>query len=126
MTRTSGLALASVSRYASTLLTHSSANSGLLSGGDVLARQEYGWWVVARTATRFAIICSFTHSRPGINVFMHRMAQAGDEAASGPLLSDCLAGKRVPLLIGLWKLTCYGGQHASEKSASIFCNAEKS
>ena len=36
-----------------------------------------------------------------INGLMHRVAQSWNEAASSALLGDSLAGKLVPLLIGL-------------------------
>ena len=55
---------------------------------------------------------------------MYWVAQAWDKAASSALLDDSLTGKRVPLLIGLWELARDGCQHASEKSASVFCDTE--
>jgi hypothetical protein len=41
------------------------------------------------------------------------------------LLGDSPAGKDVPLLIGRRELARDGCQHASEKAASVFCDAEE-
>src|SRR5712692_853203 len=65
------------------------------------------------------------HGRTRVNGLMYWVAQARDEAACSALLDDCPTGKRIPLLIGLWELARDGCQHASEKSASVFCDAEK-
>jgi hypothetical protein len=65
------------------------------------------------------------HGSPRVNSLMYRVAQSRDEAASSPLLGNRPAGKRVPLLIGLWKLARDSCQHACEKAASIFCDAEE-
>src|SRR5437588_9526884 len=65
------------------------------------------------------------HGGPGINGLMHRVAQSRNEAASSPLFGDCPAGKLVPLLIGRWELARDGCQHACEKAASVFCDAEE-
>src|SRR5712691_9225558 len=65
------------------------------------------------------------HGCTRVNGLMYWVAQAWDEAASRALLDDSPAGKRVPLLIGLWELARDGRQHASKKSASVFCDAEE-
>src|ERR1700694_598137 len=59
-----------------------------------------------------------------VNGLMYGMAQAWDEAASGALLGDSMAGKCVPLLISLREMARDGCQHASEKKASVLCDAE--
>src|SRR6266704_2452676 len=65
------------------------------------------------------------HGGPGINGLMHRVAQSRNEAASSPLFGDRPAGKLVPLLIGRRELARDGCQHACEKAASVFCDAEE-
>jgi hypothetical protein len=65
------------------------------------------------------------HGGARVNGLMYWVAQAWDEAANSVLLDDSPAGKRIPLLIGLWELARDGRQHASEKSPSVFCDAEE-
>src|SRR5579884_3888135 len=65
------------------------------------------------------------HGDTRVNGFMDRVAQAWDEAACRTLLSDGLAGKCVPLLIGFREMVGDGGQYASEKAACVFGDAEE-
>jgi len=65
------------------------------------------------------------HGRTRVNGLMYRVTQAWDEEASSALFDDSPASKRVPLLIGHRELAINGYQHASEKSASVFCDAEE-
>src|SRR5215472_3657618 len=65
------------------------------------------------------------HGGTGVDGLMHRVAQSWDKAASSALLRDRPAGKHVPLLIGHWERARDGCKHASEKAASVFCDAEE-
>ena len=65
------------------------------------------------------------HGCTRINALMHRVPQSWNEPASSALLGDGSAGKLVPLLIGLRKLTRDGCQYARQKAASVFCDAKE-
>ena len=56
---------------------------------------------------------------------MYRVTQTRYKAASSTLFGDSPSGKRIPLLIGLWDLARNGSQHAREKAARVFCDAEE-